>query len=142
MKKYTQEEQAMIEAYNGTVTQCKTDYAQDNTQGTCKSGYGDNMTTAYTMYIIEDDNQAPSEYEPTIEYHSYGYESAMLHADMALYRKLMLQDHKFIKVLAKVKKHIKRKARAKANKNNVSTNGTTRRKAYKKRDRVVLPSSK
>ena len=140
MKKYTQEEQAMIDNFSGVVVQCKTDYARDNKQATSKEGYGDNMTTAYTMYVIEDDNQAPSDYEPTIEYHSYGYESAMLHADMALYRKLMLQDHKFIKVLAKVKKHIKRKARAKANKNNVSTNGTTRRKAYKKRPIPTLPT--
>lgn len=142
MRAYNKEEQELLAQYKGTVTQCKTDYAQDNKQANCKSGYGDNMTTAYTMYITEDEEQAPSEYNPTISYHSFGYEHAMTMADIALYRKLMSQDEKFINVLAKVKKHLKRKARAKANKNNKSSNGNTRRKAYKKRDKAVLPSSK
>ena len=142
MRDYNKEEQAMIEAYKGSVTQCNTHYAKDNKQATSKQGYGVSMTTAYTPIQVEgNEDVSCKDYDINIEYRSYGYEYAIKLADIALYRLLMKQDEKYQCTLKRFKKHIKRKARASANKDNISKNGTTKRKAYKKRERVVLPSS-
>ena len=141
MAGYTTKEQELIQGYAGTITKCPTAYNRENKQATHKSGYGDMMTTAYEMVVCSNgDDVAPSEYDMWVESKSYGYEHAMVLAEMELYTKLMKLDPKYMRVLSKVKKHIKRKARAKANKNNVSCKGTIKRKAYKKRDKVVLPS--
>jgi len=144
-KQMTSNEAKMINEYLGTnnATKCATDYARDNKQATSKQGYGESMTTAFTPVTIECDEDTPiKDYDITISYVSIGWSNAMLLADKALYRKLMKQDDKFVRVLKRVKKHIKRKARAEANKDNVSKTGVTKRKAYKKRERVVLPSER
>ena len=118
-KETSLKEQDMINEYLGTSnpTKCPTDYARENKQATSKQGYGESMTTAFTPVSVECDEDTPiSEYDITIEYVSVGWQKAMIEADKRLYRDLMMRDDKFKRVLQRVKKHIKRKARAKANK--------------------------
>lgn len=129
-----EKEANLIAEYRGSITIAPTQYSRENKQAPSKEGFGEMMSTSYSPYVIEDDEQLIKEYNPTLEYHSYGYEYAMTLADISLYRKLMGNDPKFIKTLSKVKKHIKRKARISAN--HISKDGT---KLYKSRQKRAIP---
>jgi len=137
----------MLSEYRGTITKCKTIYnAKDKGVG-YKDKTGDSVSTGMTPIIIYTNEKgiecSEEEGVPTsIQWRALSWEHTMLLHEKILYNKLMKLDPKYIRVLAKVKKHIKRKTRAVSNKDNTSKNGKERKGTYKRREAPTIPLSK
>ena len=136
----------LLQEYKGTTTKCPTAYNKEDKGAGYKDKTGDSVSTAMTPITIytdetgkvcSEDEGVPS----SVVWRALSWEHTIILHEKILYNKLMKLDPKYIRVLSKVKKHIKRKARASANKDHKSKQGKTIQATHRKRPKVILPSS-